>query len=252
MRLLNQAFDFALFTVAEYARSGRILLELGLTLACLMIFFRSESTPSADYFFSIASTFSLLLCAYSASTILAMGDRPQGYVLLAHGLSRKAYLLGLFLASVLVVLAAYGILSAGVALLNPIEGLDMREWLAGSLPLGLNVLLVAALLTLLAPFVLRVAWRLLMLAFVAIAFSGALLSGPTLAALPSPLASILDVLRTIFSTPLLPAFTGFALSVSRDYSGLSMIVPLSQLLLVLGILGIALWQFSRRELVLGH
>lgn len=249
---MRQAFEYALFTVAEYARSGRILLEVVLTMACMLVFFRGASPPSAEYFFSIAATFSLLLCAYSASTILAMGDRPHGYVLMAHGLSRKAYVLGLFLASIIVVLSAYGLLSASVALINPVEALDMRGWLAGTLPLMLNVMLIAALLTLVAPFVLPMAWRLVLLALVAIAFSGNLLSGPTLAALPTPLASILDVLRTIFSTPLLPAFTGFALSVSRDYSGISAIVPLSQLLLVLGILGLALWQFSRREMLLGR
>lgn len=252
MQFLRQAFEFALFTLLEYARSGRILLEIVLTLACLLIFFRGDSPPSAEYFFSIASTFSLLLCAYSASTILAIGNRPQGYILMTHGLSRKAYLLGLFLASVLLVLAAYGLLSTGVALINPVDGLNMRDWFAGTLPLALNVMLVAALLTLLAPFVLSVAWRLLMLALVAIAFSGNLLSGPTLAALPAPFAVTIDVLRTVFSTPLLPTFTGFALAVSRDYSGIALIIPLSQLLLVLGILLIALWQFSRRELLLGR
>ena len=161
-------------------------------------------------------------------------------------------MLGLWLASIIVVFSAYGLLSAGVALINPVEGLDMRGWFAGTLPLALNIMLLAALLTLLAPFVLRMVWRLIMLAIVAIAFSGNLLSGPTIASLPTPLAATLDVLRTIFSTPLLPAFTGFALAVSRDYSGISAIVPLTQLLLVLGILGLAIWQFSRRELLLGR
>jgi hypothetical protein len=72
-----------------------------------------------------------------------------------------------------------------------------------------------------------------------------------MAALPGSLATILDVLRTIFSAPLLPAFTGFALSVSRDYSGLSVTVPLAQVGLTVVLIVLALVIFRRRELVFG-
>jgi hypothetical protein len=57
------------------------------------------------------------------------------------------------------------------------------------------------------------------------------------------------VLRAIFSTPLLPAFTGFALSISRDYSGLALAIPIAQLSLTLGLLALALYVFSRREII---
>jgi len=56
-------------------------------------------------------------------------------------------------------------------------------------------------------------------------------------------------LRTVFSTPLLPAFTGFALSVSRDYSGLAYVVPIAQLFLTLGLLTLAVYTFARREII---
>jgi hypothetical protein len=253
MRSLLQAFQYATFTLTEYARSGRILAEVGAAAACVLIFFRPEEGVSAspEYFFSIAGAFALALCFYTASTIFGLGDRQQSYVVLAHGLRRGGYLIGLYLAAVGVVAAAYGLLSLAVAIGNPIVDLTMRGWILGSVPLLLNVALLVALLMLLAPMVLTVGWRLLVLALVALAFSGNLISGVTMAALPGSLATILDVLRTIFSAPLLPAFTGFALSVSRDYSGLSVTVPLAQVGLTVVLIVLALVIFRRRELVFG-
>jgi hypothetical protein len=96
--------------------------------------------------------------------------------------------------------------------------------------------------------VLTAGWRLGILALVAIAFSGNLLGGPAMAQL-GPLANVLDVLRTIFSTPLLPAFTGFALSVTRDYSVLSLAILLAQFSLTLSLLALAVYSFARRELI---
>lgn len=253
MRALLQALQFATFTLTEYARSGRILIELLACAGCMLVFFRPEDLPPPpEYFFSIAGTFTLALCFYSASAILSLGDRPQSYVLLAHGLSRSGYLVGLYAAVVGVVAAAYGILSLAVAAFNPVAGLDVRGWLLGTLPLLLNVALLAALLMLLAPMVLTVGWRLVTLALVAIAFSGSLISGTTMASMPAQLSTTLAVLRTILSAPLLPAFTGFALAVSRDYSGISAIVPLAQAALAAALLALALGVFARRELVLGH
>ena len=107
------------------------------------------------------------------------------------------------------------------------------------------------MLTLLAPMVLSSGWRLTILALVAIAFSGNLLGGPTMQRL-GPIATALDVLRTIFSTPLLPAFTGFELSLSRDYSGISAAIPLAQLSLTLGLLALAVYAFTRRELIFSN
>jgi len=111
------------------------------------------------------------------------------------------------------------------------------------------VALLAAMLTLMAPMVLPAGWRLAMLALIAIAFSGSLIGGQTLAELPVPITTTLNVLRAIFSTPLLPAFTGFALSISRDYSGLALAIPIAQLSLTLGLLALALYVFSRREII---
>jgi hypothetical protein len=250
MRSLLQVFQFASFTLTEYARSGRILIEVIACAACALIFFRPEAIPpTPEYFFSITGTFALGLCLYTASAIFTLGDRPQSYVVLAHGLGRTGYLLGLYISIAGVVAAAYGILCLVVAVINPVGGLDVRGWLLGTVPLLLNTALLAALLTLLTPMVLPAGWRLTTLALVAIAFSGNLISGPTMSAIPPPLVTTLSVLRTIFSAPLLPAFTGFAISVTRDYSGISAIVPFAQLGLTAGLLLIALAVFARREII---
>jgi hypothetical protein len=248
--VVGRTVRFAAFTLLEYVRSGRILLELGATVAVGYIFFRRWTTPMLpEYFFSTAGVFTLALTFYTASSVLGLGDRPQGYLVLARRLGRAGYLVGLYLATLAVVAGAYGAVSLAVAILNPVAGLDLAGWALGSLPLLLNVGLLTALLMLLAPMVLSTGWRLAILAFVALAFSGSLLGGPTLATLPPSVATGLDVLRTVFSTPLLPAFTGFALAVSRDYSGINAIIPLAQISLTVGLVALAVYAFSRRELI---
>lgn len=250
MNALSRTLRFTAFTLSEYVRSGRVIIELLATVAAYYILFRRWTTPMpATYFFSTVGLFTLALTFYTGSAMLSLGDRPLGYVLLARRLGRGSYLLGLYLAIIAVIWAVYGLICAAVALTNPVGELDIVGWALGSLPLLLNLALLAAMMVLLAPIVLPAPWRLAVLALVALAFSGSLLGGPTLASLPEPVAVGLDVLRTVLSTPLLPAFTGFAISVSRDYSGVSAVVPVAQFFLVIGILALAVYAFARRELL---
>lgn len=248
MNSLERIMTFARFTLVEYARSGRVLIEVITTIAAFVVFFFNH-TIDATYFFSTAGVLSIILTFYTTSSIMGLGDRPQGYVLLGRKLGRTGYLLGLYTAALLVELAAYGVLSLGVALLNPVA-MDIGDWLLGSLPLILNMALLGALLTLLTPLVLTPGWRLLIMGILALAFSGNLIGGPTLATMWPPLSSLLNMLRTVFSTPLLPAFTGFALSASRDYSGTNAVIPLAQLLMIVGLLSLSIYAFSRRDIVL--
>jgi hypothetical protein len=241
---------FAAFTLVEYARSGRILIDL---LAGVIFFYlflrRFDSSPTSEYFFSINSLFTLGLSFYTASAIMGLGDRPQGYLILSRRLGRGGYVLGLYLALLAVVWGIYALVSLATTIYNPVEGLDARGWLQGSLPLLLNVALLNALLTLLAPMVLPATGRLAVLALVAIAFSGNLISGQTLAGLPSSLTTAISVLRTIFSTPLLPAFTGFSLAVNRQYDTVAYAILFAQLSLTLGLLSLAVYVFLRREII---
>jgi hypothetical protein len=251
MASLTRTLRFTGFTLVEYARSGRILVELLAGVIFFYIFLRRwTSAPLPEYFFSTTSLFVLALTFYSTSSTLGLGDRPQGYLLLVRRLGRGGYLLGFYLAAQMIVWAIYGLISLVMALYNPIQALDVRGWLLGSVPLLLNAALLGALLTLLAPIVLPATARLAVLALVAIAFSGGLIGGQTLADLPRPVTAAINIARTIFSTPLLPAFTGFALSISRDYSGIAFAIPLAQLFLTLGLLTMAVYVFARREIIL--
>jgi hypothetical protein len=250
MSAFTRTCRFVAFTLVEYARSGRILVELLASIVFFYIFLRrSDSGTPPNYFFSTTALFVLGLTFYTASAIMGLGDRPQGYLILARRLGRGGYLLGLYLATQTIIWAAYGLVCLGVALVNPIEELGLGGWLAGTAPLLLNVALLGALLALLAPMVLTAGWRLAVLAFVAIAFSGSLISGQTMAGLPTALTSALMVLRTIFSTPLLPAFTGFELAVSRNYSGIAFAILIAQLCMTLSLLALAVYAFSRREII---
>jgi hypothetical protein len=241
---------FAAFTLVEYARSGRILIDL---LAGVIFFYlflrRFDSSPTPEYFFSINSLFTLGLSFYTASAIMGLGDRPQGYLILSRRLGRGGYILGLYLAILAVVWGIYVLVSLATRIYNPVDGLALLGWLQGSLPLLLNVALLNALLILLAPMVLPATGRLAVLALVAIAFSGNLISGQTLAGLPGPLTTAISVLRTIFSTPLLPAFTGFSLAVNRQYDMVAYAILFAQLSLTLGLLSLAVYVFSRREII---
>jgi hypothetical protein len=246
MSTLTRTIRFVVFTLTEYARSGRVLIELLASIVFFYVFlWRGVAQP--DYFFSTTGLYALVLMFSTVAAMQNLGDRPQGYLVLVRRIGRGAYLLGLYLAALLIVLALYLLISLGAALLQKID-FSASDWLLGSIPLLLNVALLGALLTLLAPMVLPSGWRLTILALVAIAFSGNLLGGPTMQRL-GPIATALEVLRTIFSTPLLPAFTGFALSLSRDYSGIGVAIPLAQLSLTLSLLALAVYAFARRELI---
>ncbi|HNP71419.1 MAG TPA: hypothetical protein PLO33_15665 [Kouleothrix sp.] len=249
-RSLSRTLRFTIFTLVEYTRSGRILVELAATTIFFYIFLRRwTSAPPPNYFFSTVALFELALSFYTSASIMALGDRPQGYLILARRVGRNGYLLGLYLAVLAIAVALYGLISLATALYNPVAGLTLAGWLAGTTPLLLNVALLSALLALMAPMVLPASARLTVLALIAVAFSGSLIGGQTLAGLPGPLVAVLSVLRTIFSTPLLPAFTGFELALSRDYSGLALAIPLAQFSLTLGLLALALYAFARREII---
>ncbi|HEX9373150.1 MAG TPA: hypothetical protein VF897_19210 [Roseiflexaceae bacterium] len=250
MNAFIRTLRFAAFTLVEYARSGRILVELIAGMIFFYVFLRRwTSAPSPQYFFSATSLFTLALSFFTASTVMGLGDRPQGYLMLAGRLGRAGYLVGLYLATQAIVGGVYGLICLATALYNPVQGLDMRNWVLGSIPLLLNAALLCALLTLLAPMVLPATGRLAVLALVAVAFSGSLIGGQTLADLPAPLTLALSVLRTILSTPLLPAFTGFELAVTRQYDGIAFAIPLAQLSLALGLLSLAVYVFGRREII---
>lgn len=241
---------FVGFILSEYARSGRVLVEIIATLVGYYLLFRRSEPPlQPSAFFSLAGLLTLGLTFYTTSVMMSVGDRPQGYLVLTRRLGRGGYLLGHYLGSLLLVVACYGLLSLACAILSPIAGLSVSDWLLGSIPLLLNVAMLAAAITLIAPIVLTPTWRLVVLAAISLAFSGSIINSQTLRDMAPLLRDLLGSLQVVFSAPLLPAFTGFALSVSRDYGSANIAIPFAQLSLTLGLLALALYVFARREIV---
>lgn len=247
---MKRILQFTGFTLLEYVRSARILVEIISIPVFYFIFLRGEMT--AEYFFTVTGIYTPLLTLYTMSIVIGLGDRPQGYVLLARRLGRAGYLLGLFLATVLVVAATYGATCLLVGILNPPTDLTVEDWILGTLPLMLNVALLAALLMMLSPLVFPTGWRLFVLALIALAFSGNILGGTFREQLADNFPAILSVLggvQAILSWPLVPAFSGFALALSRDYSGSAPVVLLAQCSLLISLLGLSIYAFIRRDLI---
>jgi ABC-type transport system involved in multi-copper enzyme maturation permease subunit len=244
MRLLR----FTGFTLLEYLRSGRVVIEVIALLSIYAIFFRRPM--NAEYFFSVQGVFTPALTLYTMAAMIGLGDRPQAYVLLSRGVGRPNFLLGLFLAACTVVAGAYGVLSLLVAVLNRPPDMGMPDWLLGSLPLMLNIGLLAALMLMLSPLVFPTIWRLFVLGLIALAFSSNFIGGQLLLAMPEMLRTVLRAVQALLGGPLVPAFYGFQLAVTRDYSTTTAIANLlAQGSLLLSLLGLALYAFARRDLI---
>jgi hypothetical protein len=238
---------FVGFTLIEYVRSGRIWLEIGAATAFYVVLLRGEI--DTEKFFSLVGIFTLLLTLYTMSSVVSLGDRPQGYMVLARRIGRVGYLLGLYISAMVLVASIYMLLSAATATISQFTDLTLVGWLLGTLPLLLNVGLLAALLLLLSPLVFSTAWRLLVLGLIALAFSGNFLGHAALDSLGPTLRGLLQGLQTVLGWPLVPPFSGFALSLSRDYSGSAPAILVSQASLLVALLTLAMYAFSRREVL---
>ncbi|NJN18656.1 MAG: hypothetical protein HC822_21570 [Oscillochloris sp.] len=244
MRILR----FAGFTLLDYLRSGRIAVEIITLMSVYVIFFRRPF--DAEYMFSVLGAFAPLLTLYTASALIGLVDRPQSYLLLVRGLSRADYLLGLFLAILVIVSAAYGTLCLAVAFLNRPPDLDLLGWIAGTTPLVLNVGLLAALMIMLSPLVFSTGWRLFVLALIAMAFSSNFIGGTVLAQISPGWQSLLRAVQALLGGPLVPALYGYELATTRDYSTPTAFANVfAQLSLLISLLGLALYSFSRRDLI---
>lgn len=247
MRLLR----FVGFTLLEYLRSGRVAIEIIALLAAWFVFLRRPM--NAEYFFSVAGVFSPALTLYTMAAFIGLGDRPQGYVLLSRGVGRALYLLGLFLSACAVVSGAYGLLSILTAVVNPPFDLGLLGWVGGTLPLLLNIGLLAALMLMLSPLVFPAGWRLFVLGLIALAFSSNFIGGTLLEAMPDALRSVLRALQALLGGPLVPAFYGFQLAVTRDYTTATAYANiLAQASLLVSLLGLAIYAFARRDLIFSN
>ncbi len=251
MQAILRTLRFTGFTLLEYLRSARILLELIAAATFWYIFLRrSGQSIDAEYFFTVTGVFAPALTLYTMSAVIGLGDRPQGYVLLVRKLNRAQYLIGLFASALAIVSGVYGLVCLTSAFLNPPTNLTLAGWGLGTLPLLLNAALLSALLLMLSPLVFSPGWRLFVLGLIALAFSGSFISGPFLDSLPVTVIDVLRAVQAVLGAPLVPAFYGFQLSMTRDYSTIAAPVNLlAQLMLLISLLGLAIYAFSRRDLI---
>ncbi len=252
MLSLVRTISFILFTLVEYVRSGRILIELIAVMLFYYGFFMRQlgGEVHAENFFILTGIFMLILTLYTMSSFISLGDRPQGYVILARQMGRTSYLLGLYLSAALTILSMYLFLSLITSIIGIPDDLTLTGWLFGSIPLLLNAGLFMALLLILSPLVFSTGWRLFTLSLIALAFSGSFISGPVFQSFPNAVKTLLNGVQTILSWPLVPVFSGFALAIHRDMGIHALVVIVAQVSLLVALLGLALYAFSRRETVL--
>ncbi len=241
--MLRRITSWTRFVLTEYGRSGRILIELTITIALWGLFLQKYNTTTAQLF-SLTGLFTMVLALYTTSSILGLGDRAQNYIVLTRPLGRRGFLLGLYSAAVLLVWAMGAIVIALTAILNRPPGFGLPQLWYGSLPLLLNVTLISAVTLLLSSLVVRNIPRLLLLAILAIALYSNTWN-------LSPVFRYLSPLQSLFSRLIQPAIAGQRLAVSRDYSGGGLFVLVAQFALSLLLVNLALLSFGKRELILG-
>lgn len=242
MAALQRMWVFTRFVLNEYLRSGRLLIEVVAGVAFWTLFLRQ---PQSDlhHFFATTGVFILLLTLYTTSSFLGLGERPQGYIVLTRPLGRRGYLLSHYLAAVLTVTATYTLIAALTRLAAPPFDWQLAEVLKGSLPLLLNVALLAALLVLLSSLVVSAGWRLVVLTLLAIAlYSQAWHLWPGY--------RFIEPLQSLLSWPLYPPLAAFRLATTREFGGEAPYILLAQIALLILLLSLALSSFKRRDVIL--
>lgn len=243
--MLYRLLIFVRFTLAEHIRSGRILIELGATTAFWAVFLRSSlSSPlTMDVFFSLGSMFTLLLTFYTTSALLNVAERPQGYLLLTRPLGRRGYLLGFYIVAILVAVLMFLLLTVMTFLFNRPLDWSVAEWIKGSVPLVLNIALGAALMTLMSSLVLPNGLRLLVLGLLAVTLYSQTFHLRSFFRFIQPIQSALSWL-------IVPPLRAYRLATTRLFESSDLFVLLGQIGLIAALLGLALWAFSRRNIIL--
>jgi hypothetical protein len=252
----RQIWAWTRFILSEYVRSGRILVELAAAVAFIWIFLRRPNDAAimdANHFFSLTALFVLAQTIYTATVVTGLGQRAQGYVVLARPLGRRGYLLGLFLAPVIVGSLMFVVMLITVSIINtpqPADRWTPLVWLAGGLPLLLDVALVSAITLLLSGLVLTQGWRLLVLGFVALALLGSAELFTTTISPTSTGGRIMGAAQALLGMPLTPLLAGFELAVRRLYSTQAVAIIAGQMALLFAVLAFAMFAFDRRDVVL--
>ncbi|GAC1383806.1 MAG: hypothetical protein NVSMB42_01020 [Herpetosiphon sp.] len=243
MNHARQLWIWTRFLIVDYARSGRILVEAAITVAFWGVFFQTARS-TIPHLFSMTGILGMVLALYTTSSFLGLADRAQSYLILTRPLGRRGFLMGLYLAALLVVLGMITLLVVLVVMIRrPVGLLPSHLWF-GLLPIMLNVALLAAVMLLMSSLVVRNGPRLVILALLAVALYSNTWN-------LSPAYRFIEPFQALFSRLVQPAIEGQRLAVSRDYAEGGVFVLLSQLGLTLLLVSLASLSFVRRELVLG-
>lgn len=246
----RRTLTFAGFVLSEYLRSRRFLVELLIGVAVVPLFMPlGREDLDVTQFFTVVGLFVLVQSAYTTWVVVGQGRRPQGYVVLARPLGRSGYLTGYYLASVAMTSLVYLTLTLGVLSIqwatNHLPSLSVEEWLLRTLPLLMDVAIISAFVTLIAPLVLTPWPRLAALALPVLALSSEVRLLERLEA-----ALGVTLLHELFDLVLFPVAAGFGLAIQSGYTPGSAWIFGHQLALALALLAIALFAFHRRELIL--
>jgi hypothetical protein len=257
MTRYRQIWAWTRFTLSEYTRSGRILIEMVAFVAFAYIFLRKPNDNAIltfTQFFGMVAVFVLAQTVYTTSVLVSMGNRAQGYVVLARPLGRKGYLIGLWLVAFLIGIGNLLLCSLVAALVNPAQSQSATPaigvWFFGAMPLVLDIALVAALVLFLSSLVLSSGWRLVMLAVLALASVGSTDVFSKIVNVEGPISRILAAVRTIVALPLTPLLAGFELSVQLQYSPQAVAIIGGQIALLVAVLAFAMFAFDRRDIIL--
>ena len=247
MLALRRILTFTQFTLTEYIRSGRIIIEVIATMLFWALFLRQYPVDLSQ-FFSLAGIFTLLLTMYTTTALLNLGERPQGYTLITRPLGRHGYLISHYFVALVVVIAMFVLITLVTVLYNQLIfktafTFSFVEVLKGAVPLLLNVALLSSLMVLLSSLVLSNTLRLVVLAILAIALYSQ-------AWHLSPIFPTIQPLQSLFSWPLYPAIAGFKLATTREFAGGARYIPLAQLALTVLLISLALSAFKRRDIIL--
>jgi hypothetical protein len=242
MLALRRLVTYTRFTLSDYVRSGRIIIELVASVLFWGLLLR-EWTVDMEQFFSLTGIFTLLLALYTTAALLSLGERPQGYVILTRPLGRNGYLLGLYFTALIVIFAMFVLVSALTIIINRPFDFTWVDVLRSTVPLLLNAALLSSLIVLLSALVLPNVLRLLLLAVLAVALYSQSWH-------LSPVYRFIAPFQSLFSWPIYPAMAGFKLATSRDWSGGALYIPLAQLALAVLMISLALIAFKRRDVIL--
>lgn len=258
MRSITRTLYFSLFTLIEYVRSWRILVEFLATGIFFYGFFVQHwgsAERDGELFFNLTCIFLMLLTFYTTSSVLSLADRPQGYLVLSRRIGKTGYLLGVYLAGMNILSTLYGLIMIAATVVGDKHGahrFDLNQWFLAAPPLLLNVALLMAFLFLISPFVLASGWRLFLLFLIALALSGNFISGPVREKLSPLMRNLLSSAQTLLSWPLVPILSGFSLTLNSEHGFHAIVILIAQCSLLVSILGFALYLFSKRELLLSE